>query len=904
MIKSTEQSAILHDAYFNKPPSLIRLFLVRLALLCGLSASAIASIVDLYLFEGELWKIYGAAAFGAGIIYILASVLPAVIVYLCSLGGFVLLGLNDTIREKLSFFWDYFMLRLNGRLLKTEELTIHGLDDLKNGVYTAEISEGCMLGFILLGIFMGLLLVMSSRTRFRPFRAMLIFAVFAAPAFAAEIAGYHTSIAFFAAFYFAFYAVRMAYEQDGVFVFEKIKIAGDALKRNERSYRRRMFFAVFGKKFNSDIPRYFKYNANSIIALIATGAIMLTAAHLIPDGTTFDYEEVFTGIQDAGFKAAEKLENAFDFNFGTSASKSRNEYFSYSQYGDNSGGIGISEPSDSDRPVLDVVLEKNDIPVYLRGDVGVNFTGTGWTALRDEYETASGWDKIKDFYFETQYQIARQKMVRTGYDPDEFLPLQKVSVTYRQKTNVIFQALAPYELNYRESDFLDSYGDTVYRVKKGSGYLNTYETLALTPNMDYSQLYAFFNASPSFSWYMGEWNVPGGLSNQQYLQYIVDYEEYIKGLYRTNSYENIDRLINELTSGGYFFGIGENTARLKTAEGVCRYFKENFTYSLTVDNGSDDVVLDNFLYNTKEGHCALFATSAVLALREMGVPARYVTGYVVSGEGNYTSEGYLHTLREKDLHAWIEVYFDGIGWLPFDPTAAVDGFMPAETEHTRATMTFTSPEEVGSDGFASDTTVVADPVIEGEEQAESISTDESTTLPPEISEGEEIVSPADPEPPVVQKKDNKLIPLIVTILIVLLAAGAAVLAVYMLIKRVNEAEKKTMNGFRKKNSNRAVSEMYQLVMIILAKEGLEPGCEMMVDFAQRVDSSIFLKGTNVFMVDIMPVFVKCEFGNAEISPVTEEERTSVYKFTSVVYRKYMENMGSFKRFITKISLFL
>lgn len=906
MIKSTEQSAILHDAYFNKPPSLIRLFLIRLALLCGLSASAIGAIVDLYLFEGDLWKIYGVAALGAGVIYILASILPTSVVYLCSFGGFVLLGMNESIRESLSFFWDYLMMRLNGRLLKTESFTLHDIDDLKNGVYTSEISEGCMLGFILLGIFMALLFVISSRTRFRPFWAMLIFVAFAAPSFAAEIAGYHTSIAVFAAFYFAFYAIRMAYELDGIFVFEKTRIANEALKRNERSYRRRMFFAAFGKKFRNDIPRYFKYNANSIIALIVTGAIMLTAAHLIPDGTTFDYEEVFSGIQDAGFKAAEKLENAFDFNFGTTASRARDEYFSYSQYGDNSGGIGISQPSDSDRPVLDVVLERNDIPVYLRGDIGVDFTGTGWTAIRDEYEGSEGWEKIKDFYSETQYQITRQKMVRAGYEPDEFLPLQKVSVEYRQKTNVIFQALAPYELNYRESDFLDSFGDTVYRVKKGSGYLNTYETLALTPDMNYTLLQWFMNASPSFSWYMGEWNVPGGLSNQQYLQYIVDYEEYVKNTYHTNPYDNIDRLVGELTSGGYFFGAGDNVSRLKTANGVCRYFKENFKYSLTVDNGGDDVVLDNFLYNTKEGHCALFATSAVLALREMGIAARYVTGYVVSGDGNYTSDGYFYTMREKDLHAWIEVYFDGIGWLPFDPTAAVDGFMPVETEHTRATMTFTDISSVDSEDFASDGTDTEPDIQTDETTGEgtgSAENAESTVIPPESGEGGEIITPSDHEQPVVQE-ENKLIPVIATILIVLLAAGMAVFAVHTLIKRVNNAERKTMSGFRKKNPNRAVSEMYQLIMIILSKEGLEPGCEMMVDFAQRVDASIFLKGTNVFMVDIMPVFVKCEFGNAEISPVTEEERAAVYKFTNIVYSKYMENMGTFKRFITKISLFL
>lgn len=903
MIKSNEQSAILHDAYFNKPPSLIRLFLIRLALLCGLSVSATAAIVDLYLFEGETTAIYISAAISSVALYVLASLLPTVPVYICTIGGFVLAAMNESIREKLSFFWDYLMLRLNGRLLKTEGFTIHDLDDLKNGVYGSEINEGCVLGFIVLGILISLLFLMSSRTRFRPFRTMLVFAVFASPAFVAEIAGYHTSIAFFAAFYFAFYAVRMAYEQDGVFVFEKIKVAGEALKRNERSYRRRMFFAAFGKKFRNDIPRYIKYNANSVIALIVTGAVMLTTAHLVPDGTTFDYEDVFAGIQDMGFKAAEKLENTFDFSFGTSGAKARNEYFSYSQYGDNSGGIGISRPSDSDRPVLDVTLERNDISVYLRGDIGVNFTGTGWTAVRDEYETSESWEKIKDFYPETQYQITRQKMVRAGYEPDEFLPLQKVSVAYRQKTNVIFQALAPYELDYRESDYLESCGDTVYRIKKGSGYLNTYETLALTPDMNYPLLQWFMNASPSFSWYMGEWNVPGGLSNQQYLQYIVDYEEYVKDMYSVNSYENIDRLVDTLVSGGYYSGVGDNTARLKTAKGVCDYFKENFTYSLTVDNGSDEQVLDNFLYSTNEGHCALFATAAVLALREMGVPSRYVTGYVVSGDGNFTSDGYLYTLREKDLHAWIEVYFDGIGWLPFDPTASVSGFAPVETEHTRPTMTFTSPEEINTDeGFFPENTTTTS-IAEGGEYIENIESNENTTQLPSGEHEEEIITPYDPEDPL-PKEENKLIPVIVTILIVLAAVAAVVLAVYMLIKRVNDAEKKTINGFRKKNPNRATAQMYKFVMTILSREGLEPGCEMMVDFAQRVDSSIFLKGTNVFMVDIMPVFVKCEFGDPEISPVTEEERAAVYKFATVVYRKYMENKSTFKRFITKISLFL
>ena len=124
------------------------------------------------------------------------------------------------------------------------------------------------------------------------------------------------------------------------------------------------------------------------------------------------------------------------------------------------------------------------------------------------------------------------------------------------------------------------------------------------------------------------------------------------------------------------------------------------------------------------------------------------------------------------------------------------------------------------------------------------------------------------------------------------------------LKKLENAEKKVWRGFRKKPPYRACQEMYKLVMLILSNEGLTPGCELMNDFAERVDASIFLKGTNVFLVDVMPVFIKCEFGTAELAPVSEEERAEVFRFTVAVYRRYMENKNALSRFITRISLFL
>ena len=190
---------------------------------------------------------------------------------------------------------------------------------------------------------------------------------------------------------------------------------------------------------------------------------------------------------------------------------------------------------------------------------------------------------------------------------------------------------------------------------------------------------------------------------------------------------------------------------------------------------------------------------------------------------------------------------------------------------------------------------------EGDEAPDLTEGGDTTTKPPVATDG---TGEGDAPVVVVPEEENTLIPVLITALCVIAAIAAVVVAVKLFLNRLEKAEKKTWTGFRKKNPYRACQEMYKLTMLILDKEGLTPGCELMNDFAVRVDSSIFLKGTNVFMVDVMPVFIKCEFGTAELAPVSEEERAAVYKLTTAVYCRYMENKNGLMRLITRISLFL
>ncbi len=78
--------------------------------------------------------------------------------------------------------------------------------------------------------------------------------------------------------------------------------------------------------------------------------------------------------------------------------------------------------------------------------------------------------------------------------------------------------------------------------------------------------------------------------------------------------------------------------------------------------------LVKFLKGEQGGNAVLYATAAVEALRAKGIPARYVEGYYVSESDIQASANGTVSLSGQNSHAWAEVYFDGVGWLPVDVT--------------------------------------------------------------------------------------------------------------------------------------------------------------------------------------------------------------------------------------------
>ena len=112
--------------------------------------------------------------------------------------------------------------------------------------------------------------------------------------------------------------------------------------------------------------------------------------------------------------------------------------------------------------------------------------------------------------------------------------------------------------------------------------------------------------------------------------------------------------------------ITEGKPPYAAARAVRDYLETEYTYSLDPDSaprGRDP--LDDFLFNTRTGHCEYFASAMAVLLRIGGIPSRVVAGFQ-SGEWNEL--GGFYTVRQRDAHAWVEAYFSGIGWIPFDPS--------------------------------------------------------------------------------------------------------------------------------------------------------------------------------------------------------------------------------------------
>ncbi|MBK9437565.1 MAG: DUF3488 domain-containing protein [Chloracidobacterium sp.] len=106
-------------------------------------------------------------------------------------------------------------------------------------------------------------------------------------------------------------------------------------------------------------------------------------------------------------------------------------------------------------------------------------------------------------------------------------------------------------------------------------------------------------------------------------------------------------------------------SRYEKATAIEKYLQSTFNYTLEQKAGGDEPLSD-FLFNVREGHCEYFATAMAVMLRTQGIATRIVNGF--SG-GEYNDTADVTIVRQRNAHAWVEVYFPKeAAWITFDPT--------------------------------------------------------------------------------------------------------------------------------------------------------------------------------------------------------------------------------------------
>ena len=178
-----------------------------------------------------------------------------------------------------------------------------------------------------------------------------------------------------------------------------------------------------------------------------------------------------------------------------------------------------------------------------------------------------------------------------------------------------------------------------------------------------------------------------------------------------------------------------------TAARMLQDWFQEFDYSLEVQPGHGNSAIEGFL-RERVGYCEQFAGTYAAMMRTLGIPARVAVGFTSGNQVNPDT----YSVLGRHAHAWPEVWFDGIGWVPFEPT-------PSRGAPGAESYTGLQPEQ--DTGTPNET----DPVVEDEESTPATTTpgaepadDQALNLPEE--DLQEPVEPAAAEVAETTTDDN------------------------------------------------------------------------------------------------------------------------------------------------------
>lgn len=324
--------------------------------------------------------------------------------------------------------------------------------------------------------------------------------------------------------------------------------------------------------------------------------------------------------------------------------------------------------------------------LYLRGFIGAQYTGSEWKDLEDEaYQNTALADNLSFFQwlasedgeaFLPISSVPKALEIQNQY-PDKEGSYEQKKYEYRIENVGASQKYLYYPELFTELSYESAEGERPLDINQMNRDLNVKNSL-ISHVENYSAKTLELPADEYISLldYGALQSMTGWAAPELYLQKEQNYSSFAD---QTYNYPYSDR--NEkryydgstMTSDLWDFLYNESGIQRENDKGaeeiiwlVREYLEKNLTYSdhpkstfRTSKAVSEDYVV-NFLKNDKEGFSVQYATAATMIFRYLGLPARYVEGYMVRNDAD--------SATAADAHAWVEIYRYGFGWIPVEVT--------------------------------------------------------------------------------------------------------------------------------------------------------------------------------------------------------------------------------------------
>lgn len=771
--------------------------------------------------------------------------------------------------ERLSYFADGCMLLVEGRFLYPRRFLFHPGEvlDVNNPYYVA----GITLGSVLLCIFYALFISACFSGRSAPVPAILLLIALCAPVLISERIEFSMWLVPALAAFAGLCAIRKNYS-GGLAV--KHGASADyrrRIRQEEKTFIKRISSAPFVKRLEMRCNYYSKYFSVGMYCAALTAICLIIGASVIPEGGSIDYTGVYDFITSFG---SESGVSQSPFEEGAAS-----EYFSQGG-GQQQDRLNIISPGRGEREIIRVSYTGNR-PVYLRGDIGIDFNGTSWTtAVGDEPALWSS-SGLKDSYRPCESRVIAALLSAAeseggvyGSNGQQIITASDVTIEYLCGTNVVF--LPPYtaEYSFYNNDSFDVYADYAVRVSEQAGsHVNSVHCTALLPSYMSNETYVgdpegFAAVEKVFENSLCSPNdiyssVVPEMTGEDILS---DYEDYVAKTYLSipdsfdrDIFEFIQRTIRddlEELQVRYLGGMmSEAQFRYAVASYVAEYLRSNYTYSLDGSNNSRNPVMQ-FLNDTKRGHCSLYASAMTLILRQIGIPARYCTGFYIESENGSHSV----LMKEKNLHAWVEVYTGQYGWVTFDPTSS-SAYPGRNTANLPETDESPRPEKPDSRATAEHRPAEKP---EGNKSTESV-----------LPTAETVEVSAQPD----GSGYAEILRLIVPPAMLLIAVISVGIVLLTRLGRLKKNARMALDSLKTGDSTVSAREIYRLILTLMNHRGIAPGRgELPTDFWKRADEQL---GTS--LSQNAEILAAMEFGEHGVS---EEERACLYHELEMIISKF------------------